>query len=368
MKKNFSLHASLKIIALSAMLFCSAFVYTSPVDAASTKTTAEQENTIQTPEETAPVQTGLVKVNGRTMYIQKNGTPLKNDKVLVNGYMYVFGKTGLLTQKYKYYKPQWIKKSDGYYYWRQENGKILKKRGWHIVNNKKYFLLSDGKRAKGWTKVGGKYLYFQTNGLQRKQRGLFKAGGSVYCLKADFSRATGMYWVNGKRYYFHTKTGKLIKDQKILVVDNKYYSADKDGVITRLNPLEAQAALEAQKIINKCTNSSMSREQKLRACFNYTLWNIKYKTDPFDKAKFEVKDWQYQRVIQACKSGFVGNCYAFACIFAACAKELGYEPYVIVAAVDHGFVQINGLYYDNMGPLFGVSSPKFRTWLHRVKF
>ena len=69
-----------------------------------------------------------------------------------------------------------------------------------------------------------------------------------------------------------------------------------------------------------------------------------------------------------------GNCYGFACTFAALAKELGYDPYVICGRVPgsrdqaadgytrHGWVLINGLHYDaegafaGWGGCFGTSS------------
>ena len=51
-----------------------------------------------------------------------------------------------------------------------------------------------------------------------------------------------------------------------------------------------------------------------------------------------------------------------------CAKVLGYEPYVIATTGDHGFVMIDGLYYDNMGPLFGASTHFAYSVRSKVKF
>lgn len=64
------------------------------------------------------------------------------------------------------------------------------------------------------------------------------------------------------------------------------------------------------------------------------------------------------------------NCYGFACTFASFAKELGYEPYVIVMEEDHAVVMIDGKYYDNMGGRFGVNEPALSNFkiYKKVKF
>ena len=49
-------------------------------------------------------------------------------------------------------------------------------------------------------------------------------------------------------------------------------------------------------------------------------------------------------------------------------RFLGYEPYVIATTGDHGFVMIDGLYYDNMGPLFGASTHFAYSVRSSVKF
>ena len=53
-----------------------------------------------------------------------------------------------------------------------------------------------------------------------------------------------------------------------------------------------------------------------------------------------------------------GDCYGFACTFAAMAREIGYNPYVVLGRVSgtrdgaadgltsHGWVIIDGCYYD----------------------
>ena len=93
-----------------------------------------------------------------------------------------------------------------------------------------------------------------------------------------------------------------------------------------------------------------------------------YRPKAFNAADFVGKDWPYNWALNVFKTSLTGNCYGFACCVASCAKELGYNPYVIVTTGDHGFVMINGLYYDNMGGLFGSGSHSAYRTLYKVKF
>ena len=76
----------------------------------------------------------------------------------------------------------------------------------------------------------------------------------------------------------------------------------------------------------------------------------------------------YQSAIYMFDNNLAGSCYGIASAVAACARVLGYEPYVIATTGDHGFVMIDGLYYDNMGPLFGASTHFAYSVRSKVKF
>lgn len=311
-------------------------------------------------------KTGIQKINGRTYYLKSNGAPLINSSIVVDGYKYVFGETGKQKQKYKYYKPGWVKKA-GNYYWRKDNGKYLQGRRWYTLNGKKYFLMKDGRRANGWVRISGKWYYFDSAGNQYKKSGWKTIGKDTYYLNTDYSRTTGLKQIKGKKYYF-AASGKLVKNNTLLEVSGKYYSADKNGVLSSISTAKAKCTLETRSFIKKHTNSSMSNSQKFRACFDYLLAYMRYRPRPFNAADFVGEDWPYTRALSVYQSGLSGNCYGFACTVAACAKELGYEPYVIVTTGDHGFVMIDGKYYDNMGGLFGATTHFAYNVLHKVKF
>ena len=78
--------------------------------------------------------------------------------------------------------------------------------------------------------------------------------------------------------------------------------------------------------------------QKFRICFNYLMGYTDFKPwiNPTD-AEFKTQTWPYQSAIYMFdnKSSEV---VMELCAVAACARVLGYEPYVIATTGDHGFV------------------------------
>lgn len=232
--------------------------------------------------------------------------------------------------------------------------------GWHKkANGRKYYIKSNGKKATGWTKIKGKYYYFKKNGILYPKTGWVKIGKYTYFIKKNGSRSEpGIRRYKGKSYYFD-KNGRLVTNKRAYVIKNTYYNISSKGVLEKISSLEAQCQKEAQKFISKHTNSSMTKQQKLRACFNYLLAYMRYRPQGPDWSEFRQKEWYYRRAINTFRSPTLdGNCYSFACTVAACAKELGYKPTVVVITADHGFVMIDGKYYDNMkGGLFGSATP-----------
>lgn len=264
-------------------------------------------------------------------------------------------------------QPGWIKK-EGKYYWRLENGKIYKKKGLNVLGRKTYYLNADGSRvSERWRQVDGKFYYFQKDGVKYDKKGWFSADGYKYYLGKGGYRRTGFITINKKRYYFNPY-GKLFVNKKAVKIDNKYYTMDQNGVVTSLSEAQVKCSEETRKFIEKHTKPGMTNSQKFRACYNYLLGYMHYRPRAFNANDFVGKDWPYNRALSVYQSNLTGNCYGFACCVAACAKELGYEPYVIVTTGDHGFVMIDGKYYDNMGALFGASSHFAYRTLYKVKF
>ena len=265
-------------------------------------------------------------------------------------------------------KPGWVKTKSGRYYWREEDGTRLRKEGLYTLNGKKYYINSYAYRsANCWKQIKGKWYYFQKNGVMYEKTGWFTNKNEKFYLGKGGYRFSGLKKINGKTYYFN-KYGRLVRNKKEILINGKYYDIASNGVTKQLSTAKIQCSREARNFINKHTNPSMSNYQKLRACYSYLLAYMHYRPKPFNAAEFQGTDWPYTRALSVFQSSLTGNCYGFACCVAACAKELGYDPYVIITTGDHGFVMINGLYYDNMYATFGSASHfAYNTYL-KVKF
>lgn len=233
--------------------------------------------------------------------------------------------------------------------------------GWHTTaSGRKYYVRKGGKRAVGWLKLQGQYYYFESNGYLTQKTGWVQIKGSTYFIRQGGYRCAPGFCKILDNYYYFDKNGKLVTNKRTYAIGKKYYNIDSKGVIETLSSLKASCQLEAQKFIQKHSKESMTQREKLRSCFNYLLAYMRYRPQPPRWSDFKAEEWYYQKAVATFQT-MNGNCYSFACCVAACAKELGYQPTVIVITADHGFVMIDGKYYDNMyGGLFGSSTPSHR--------
>lgn len=268
----------------------------------------------------------------------------------------------------KKYKSCWIKRNNRYY-WQQRDGSILKRKGLTTIKGGRYYLRSDGSRFSGWKKIKGKRYYFQKNGKMYTRKGWLILNGNKYYINSDKSCSIGLCTIKKNKYYFD-EYGRLYYNKQGVKIKNKYFNFNSKGLMTRSSSLQTQCIKATQKFIKNHTSAGMSKSQKFRTCFNYLLWYMNYRPKGFNARDFEGDEWQYTWALGVFQSpSFSGNCYGFACSVAAIAKELGYDPYVIVTTGDHGFVQIDGRYYDNMyGGLFGASGRPAYNVYKKVKF
>lgn len=102
-------------------------------------------------------------------------------------------------------------------------------------------------------------------------------------------------------------------------------------------------------IIAQYTNSSMTKEEKLRALYDYSRTSFEYATLSNDCPEGFLfhEYYAYQRVTTG-----KGNCYGVNFLFGHLAKKIGYEDvefykgYVLAERAVHGWVEIDGLIYD----------------------
>ena len=265
-------------------------------------------------------------------------------------------------------KPGWIKKN-GLYYYRNSDGTTLQKRGIVKIDGYKYFLGSDGRRLSGLNKSGGKWYYFKSkNGRMVEKAGWKKIKGKKYYIKKGGALATGIRKI-GKKTYGFTDKGVLRGFSKPFKYKGKWYRTDKLGQAKKLSSMQVKCSNLTRKYIDKYTSSKMSDKKKLNVLFNKLIAG-NYVPEYIKRDEVDAKDFPYSVTYKVLANNGKYNCYGFACTIASIAKELGYEPYVIVMDYDHAVVEIDGKYYDNMGARFGAKEPTLKNYkvYKKVKF
>ena len=243
----------------------------------------------------AATKTGFVTENGKTYYINKDGSrqkgwlELNGRKYYFNrttgvqlkgwakdssgkviryftkgaGYMvtgnlkdskgnirYFDGKTGLLTRgwrtdakgyKYYYYSGSgvmatgWVqdKKSQRRYF-SKANGRMLT--GWveNSAGNYRYFHPTSGILYVGLQKVGEDYYYFsKTTGI-RYEKGFGTVGSKKYYFdKKTGKMKTGWLEEDGKKYYFESSGAMVVND--VRAIDGATYKFDENGVASKVD-------------------------------------------------------------------------------------------------------------------------------------
>ena len=99
----------------------------------------------------------------------------------------------------------------------------------------------------------------------------------------------------------------------------------------------------AAQAIAKCTDTGMTREEKLRAAFDYI--KTSYLEGELHDPAYQGMDWP---VVYA-NDIFVygkGDCFSYAAAYAYMAKAIGYEEVYACNTGGHGWAEIEGKYYD----------------------
>ena len=99
----------------------------------------------------------------------------------------------------------------------------------------------------------------------------------------------------------------------------------------------------ALQMVAKCTDSTMTREQKLRAAFDYIKTNY-LEGVPHDPPYREM-DWP----VVCANDIFVGgkgDCYSYGAAFAFVGKAIGCEECYACNSGGHGWAELDGLCYD----------------------
>lgn len=177
--------------------------------------------------------------------------------------------------------------------------------------------------------------------------GVYLSGESGYVVDESgrVLRGSGLLDYGGRRYLRADETGRIYADGSLHPCEDKAVFAGTDGALLRGCTM-AEYAFDAdgfyttgqpeldEKLdgfISACTASDMTREEKLRACydavrsFQYLGRNPAYsaevKTIPYDK-QLEFAD----KILTTGK----GDCYNFAAVFCLLARRLGYPAKAVL--------------------------------------
>lgn len=242
-----------------------------------------------------------------------------------------------------------LKKVNGKYYYYDKNGKPLKNK-WKTIDGVRYYFKADGSAQTYSARIDGKLYLFNTKGKLANGTAsrLVRVGEKRYYVDRNGCPYTGWLIIGGSLYYADSK-GVL-----------KTNSTSSEGIVfsssgKAVSNTASRLKIALMQTVASITNSSMSQGQKLQACWSYVVGGhfSYYSRYP----SLSTRGWQRQEALNMLSS-HAGNCYGFACVFAALAHEIGYTPYVVAGRVSgtrdgaadgltrHAWVKINGRYFD----------------------
>lgn len=238
-----------------------------------------------------------------------------------------------------------------------KNGKKIK-RTWKTVKGKRYYFGQSGYACIGPCKVGSNLYLFKVTGAlyTKKKAGFVSVQGNTYYVNKEGKQKTGWFSV-GKYMYYADSKGRILKNRT-------YQGIKLDDKGRAKYSLDLETMMKTRKILNSITTSKMTKVQKLSVCYNYLARNggFGYSTAYYPNLK--ASKW-YLTTANRMLTLKRGNCYSFACAFAAFAKEIGYTPYLMCGRVPgtrdgagdgftrHCWVMINGRHYDPEGSFAG---------------
>gem|GEM_PF-3114854 len=165
------------------------------------------------------------------------------------------------------------------------------------------------------------------------------------CNKYGMKRGTivlnGWRKENGKDVYYKSNGQKAAME--VLTIGGKEYGFNADGVWIG-NKTSAYLTVYKKAIaqVKATVSSSMSKAQKLRACFDvFKTFREKNPWIPHDRSE----GWEL-RYGNNCFDTKSGNCMSYGVAFAFMAKVLGYEEVYCCNSGGHGWAEIDGLVYD----------------------
>lgn len=308
---------------------------------------SEQENESKDKPEEQPkdvpeeILTGWQEIEGETYYFQPETGEMLIGRQQIETKFYYFDEDGILQTS------GWADDYDITYYC-NEKGVLVS--GWKKINGYKYyFSKKNNQMFTGLHKIGKDYYVFNKNGqlAQSDEISIIKVVDEIYCAGKDGKIASG-WQIKKNKLYYATKKGKVKRNTKYQGIILSKTGAAKDNTDSKLK-------IQLIKVIRSITNEKMSKSSKLSACWSYIVRGSFHYASKYPNLHF--RGWQKSTAYNML-STHSGNCYSYACAFAALASEIGYKPYIVCGRVHgsrdraadgytrHAWVRINGLNYD----------------------
>ena len=235
-------------------------------------------------------------------------------------------------------KKGWVTYEGNKYYY--QNSKIVT--GWKTIGGKKYYFQKTsepaGQMATGWQEISGKKYYFVKSGSKKGQMvtGWKTISGKKYYFttsgKKKGQMVTGWQKI-GKTYYYFNASGARVNSK----TTNSSRAADKTGSAKQKTYRRAQA------IVSMITTADMTKEEKLRTCFDYVMKT--YTGRRPRTPHYTGTDWPVVYANDMFLDGS-GNCFSYAAAFAFMAKACGYKKVYACNSTGHGWCEIDGKVYD----------------------
>lgn len=300
------------ILAMSAMLLVPTAYAVQSVDAQA----KEEENCIKTLLELLAGDTEKNESAGQESLFRKNGFKIQDGRL----YHYTDGQLDV-------YQPGFVQIGDAVYHVSAEGSVIdTYPAGFVVVDGVLCHVSVTGGSfdlyPAGFVTIDGKLYHVSENGyaIDRYAKGLHEIDGGMYYVKED---------------------GSFLTNDAV-----GYLTFDANGRYTSGN-----ATLDSyvDQALAVCTNSGMTKAQKLRAAYLYVRDHGAYLARPHQARGTTA--WAEESALFMFEHK-KGNCYCFAGQFLYMARRLGYDAYVVSGGVgrkdsDHAWVMIceNGVPY-----------------------
>ena len=177
--------------------------------------------------------------------------------------------------------------------------------------------------VEGWGELNGERVFYK-NGVLQTETGIGSDEEGFFYTGSDGIIDTGYC------------NGVSVDSEDWIVIEGSAYRVETDS---------DRCLFVAAGDVAACTESGMSREDKLRACFDYIKEHYLEGVLHDPPYSYEEEDWP---VVYA-NDLFVygkGDCYSYGAAYAYMARAIGYEEAYAVNSGGHGWAEVENRTYD----------------------